>query len=45
MCLLVLMSLMATPATRRFFLIYLMIGSVAYFTYGFRHSKLGAKGN
>lgn len=42
MCLLVLMSLMATPATRRFFLIYLMIGSVGYFAYGIRHSKLAA---
>jgi APA family basic amino acid/polyamine antiporter len=43
MCLLVLMSLMATPATRQFFLIYLILGGVAYFAYGFTHSKLGAK--
>ena len=41
MCLLVLMSLMATPATRSFFLMYLGAGSVVYFAYGMNHSNLG----
>jgi APA family basic amino acid/polyamine antiporter len=41
MCLFLLMSLMANPATRRFFLIYLLGGLVVYFLYGFQHSKLG----
>ena len=40
MCLFLLMSLMANPATRRFFLIYLLGGLVVYFLYGFQHSKL-----
>ncbi len=41
MCAVLLMSLMATPATRNFFLIYLAIGIVVYFVYGMSHSKLG----
>lgn len=41
MCLFLLMSLMASAHTRRFFLIYLIGGIVVYFLYGIRHSKLG----
>ena len=41
MCLLLLLSLMATPATRQFFLIYLAGGVVIYFAFGIRASKLG----
>jgi APA family basic amino acid/polyamine antiporter len=41
MCLVLLMSLMATPATRNFFLIYLAVGIVIYFLYGIRNSNLG----
>jgi APA family basic amino acid/polyamine antiporter len=41
MCLVLLMSLMATPATRNFFLIYLAIGIVVYFAFGLWNSKLG----
>jgi APA family basic amino acid/polyamine antiporter len=41
MCVVLLMSLMATPATRNFFLIYLLVGIVVYFAYGIRNSKLG----
>ncbi|HEX4180504.1 MAG TPA: amino acid permease [Caulobacteraceae bacterium] len=41
MCLLLLMSLMATPTTRNFFLIYLAVGIVLYFAFGLRNSKLG----
>jgi basic amino acid/polyamine antiporter, APA family len=41
MCLFLLMSLMATTATRNFFLIYLAIGIVGYFVYGRSHSMLG----
>jgi len=40
MCLVLLFSLMATPATRNFFLIYLVIGVAIYFTYGIHKSKL-----
>ena len=40
MCLILLMSLMSTPATRNFFLLYLAIGIVIYFVYGIRNSKL-----
>lgn len=40
MCLVLLMSLMATPTTRRFFLIYLAGGIVIYFLYGIRNSSL-----
>jgi len=36
-----LMSLMSTPATRNFFLGYLVVGIVIYFLYGIRASKLG----
>jgi len=41
MCGLLLMSLMAVPKTRNFFLIYLAVGFVIYFFYGMWHSKLG----
>jgi APA family basic amino acid/polyamine antiporter len=41
MCLVLLMSLMATPATRNFFLIYLAGGIVLYFLYGMWNSNLG----
>ena len=41
MCLVLLMSLMSTHATRNFFLIYLAIGIVIYFLYGIRMSSLG----
>jgi APA family basic amino acid/polyamine antiporter len=41
MCLFLLMSLMAIPTTRNFFLIYLAVGIVLYFAYGMRNSKLG----
>jgi APA family basic amino acid/polyamine antiporter len=40
MCLLLLMSLMATPTTRTFFLAYLVGGVVIYFIYGIRMSVL-----
>jgi APA family basic amino acid/polyamine antiporter len=41
MCVILLMSLMANPATRSFFLIYLVAGIAVYFVYGIRKSKLG----
>lgn len=41
MCLLLLMSLMATPSTRTFFLVYLATGIVIYSFYGIRMSALG----
>ena len=41
MCVVLLMSLMSTPATRNFFLGYLIVGVVIYFAYGIRASKLG----
>ena len=41
MCLLLLMSLMATPATRNFFLMYLAGGTVVYFLFGLRNFKFG----
>lgn len=41
MCAVLLMSLMATPATRNFFLTYLIGGIVVYFVYGMWNSKLG----
>jgi APA family basic amino acid/polyamine antiporter len=41
MCLVLLMSLMATPTTRHFFLIYLAGGIIIYFLYGIRMSALG----
>jgi APA family basic amino acid/polyamine antiporter len=40
MCLFLLMSLMASVATRNFFLVYLAGGIAVYFLYGIRHSKL-----
>ncbi len=40
MCLFLLMSLMAHPSTRNFFLVYLAGGIVLYFAYGMRNSKL-----
>jgi APA family basic amino acid/polyamine antiporter len=41
MCVILLMSLMSNPATRNFFLIYLVAGIAVYFVYGIRKSKLG----
>jgi APA family basic amino acid/polyamine antiporter len=41
MCLVLLLSLMTTPATRNFFLIYLALGILLYFVYGIWNSKLG----
>jgi APA family basic amino acid/polyamine antiporter len=41
MCLVLLLSLMTTPATRNFFLTYLAIGIAVYFLYGMWNSKLG----
>jgi hypothetical protein len=41
MCAMLLMSLMATPTTRHFFLIYLAVGTAIYFVYGIRKSVLG----
>lgn len=41
MCAVLLLSLMATPTTRNFFLIYLAVGIVIYFLYGIRKSQLG----
>jgi APA family basic amino acid/polyamine antiporter len=41
MCLVLLLSLMAVPTTRNFFVIYLAVGLVVYFIYGRSHSKLG----
>lgn len=41
MCLLLLLSLMATPDTRNFFLIYLVLGIIVYFLFGMKNSKLG----
>jgi APA family basic amino acid/polyamine antiporter len=41
MCLFLLMSLMAVPDTRNFFLIYLALGIVVYFAFGMWNSKLG----
>ncbi len=41
MCLVLLMSLMAGQATRRFFLLYLAVGVVIYFLFGIRNSRLG----
>ena len=40
MCLVLLLSLMTTPDTRKFFLIYLAVGIVIYLVYGFWFSKL-----
>ncbi|HXQ17399.1 MAG TPA: amino acid permease [Caulobacteraceae bacterium] len=44
MCIFLLMSLMAVPATRSFFLWYLGVGTLLYFTYGLWFSKLGRTG-
>ncbi|HTX49891.1 MAG TPA: amino acid permease [Caulobacteraceae bacterium] len=41
MCVILLMSLMAVPATKHFFLIYMAGGVVVYFLYGLWNSKLG----
>jgi APA family basic amino acid/polyamine antiporter len=40
MCLVLLLSLMSTPATRNFFVIYLVLGVGVYFLYGVRKAKL-----
>jgi APA family basic amino acid/polyamine antiporter len=40
MCLVLLLSLMTTPATRNFFLTYLAIGLAIYFVYGIWNSNL-----
>jgi basic amino acid/polyamine antiporter, APA family len=40
MCLFLLMSLMARPTTRNFFIVYLLGGVLLYFVYGLWHSKL-----
>jgi APA family basic amino acid/polyamine antiporter len=44
MCVFLLLSLMAIPATRNFFLIYLAVGIAIYFAYGLWFSKLGRNG-
>jgi APA family basic amino acid/polyamine antiporter len=41
MCLFLLMSLMARPTTRNFFIVYLVGGVLLYFVYGLWNSKLG----
>jgi APA family basic amino acid/polyamine antiporter len=41
MCIFLLMSLMAVPQTRNFFIIYVAVGIVIYFAFGLWHSKLG----
>ena len=41
MCLFLLMSLMAVPVTRNFFLVYMAGGVVVYFSFGLWNSKLG----
>lgn len=41
MCALLLLTLMRTAHTRDFFLLYLAVGTVLYFVYGMRSSKLG----
>ncbi len=43
MCFVLLMSLLSVPATRNFFMVYIVLGIVVYFLYGIRHSRL-AKG-
>jgi len=40
LCIILLMSLMAVPATRSFFLVYIVVGTVFYFVYGVRNSRL-----
>jgi APA family basic amino acid/polyamine antiporter len=44
MCIVLLLSLMTTPTTRNFFLIYLAGGIVVYFAYGIWNSKLARGG-
>ncbi len=41
MCIVLLLALMTTPATRNFFLIYLAGGVILYFVYGMWNSNLG----
>jgi len=41
MCLFLLMSLIARPTTRNFFVVYLLGGVLLYFVYGLWNSKLG----
>jgi APA family basic amino acid/polyamine antiporter len=43
MCAVLVMSLMATPTTRHFFVVYLVCGILVYFAFGMWNSKL-AKG-
>jgi APA family basic amino acid/polyamine antiporter len=40
LCIILLMSLMAVPETRNFFLIYIAVGTAFYFAYGLRKSRL-----
>jgi len=40
MCVILLLSLMSTPATRNFFLVYLVLGVAVYGLYGVRKAKL-----
>jgi APA family basic amino acid/polyamine antiporter len=40
LCAILLMSLMAVPETRGFFLVYIVVGTAFYFVYSVRHSKL-----
>jgi APA family basic amino acid/polyamine antiporter len=44
MCIFLLMSLMAVPQTRNFFIIYVAVGLAIYFVYGLWNSKLGKSG-
>jgi basic amino acid/polyamine antiporter, APA family len=41
MCVILLMSLMAVPATKNFFLVYMAGGIIVYFLFGLWNSKLG----
>ncbi|MEE2691670.1 MAG: amino acid permease [Pseudomonadota bacterium] len=41
LCFILLMSLMTNPHTRGFFVVYVVVGLLVYFAYGFWNSKLG----